>query len=437
MPECSICRRSYDERFQVFVPPHPEAFDRIECARRAARIWGVDSAAAVPVLLPTIAAVGRRCALRRPAAATRRCGRAAAEPWRRWPRSRSRPARPRSQQGSACSRPEAQRRSTSPLALRASREPGGGAAEHPEGRQVDMPHAARPDTSSSVASSKATAALSDAANRLPTSHSIRPRRCGRSRLQTVLSSSGTASTRSSLLAGSRVQSLAPAEPLLPDATPRARLGLDGTEAEGNERGGQKHRPAAEAGAEQDSRSRRRGRPNRRLRRRRLRRSSRRHRWPRRPLPCRAGPPSESRTTQGSNRVRQAEARRRLAPPPPASRQRLPPPRAAADHPPRRRRRPRRPPPTARAAALLGHRRRSSSTAALVDASAVVEPPPLVGHRRRSSTPTPSSTTPGRRASAAGTSPGEHPTRQRVRRTRTTSTRDHPGIGNGNGNGHHH
>ena len=34
MPECSICRRSYDERFQVFIPPHPESFDRIECARQ-------------------------------------------------------------------------------------------------------------------------------------------------------------------------------------------------------------------------------------------------------------------------------------------------------------------------------------------------------------------------------------------------------------------
>src|SRR4029077_20816571 len=69
MPECSICRRSYDERFQVFIPPHPESFDRIECARRAARIWGLDPAAAVPALLPTIAAVGPGARLRRPAAA--------------------------------------------------------------------------------------------------------------------------------------------------------------------------------------------------------------------------------------------------------------------------------------------------------------------------------------------------------------------------------
>ena len=69
MPECSICRRSYDERFQVFIPPHPESFDRVECARQAARIWGLDPVAAVPVLLPTIVAVGAGAGLHRPVAA--------------------------------------------------------------------------------------------------------------------------------------------------------------------------------------------------------------------------------------------------------------------------------------------------------------------------------------------------------------------------------
>ena len=61
---------------------------------------------------PVHACAGRR---RRPPLRSRRDG-----PWRRLPRSRSRPARSRSQQGSACSQPEAQRRSISPLALRES-----------------------------------------------------------------------------------------------------------------------------------------------------------------------------------------------------------------------------------------------------------------------------------------------------------------------------
>src|SRR5580765_7655962 len=52
MPECPICRRQYDEQFSVFVPPHSEAFDTIECAKRAAAAWG--AAAAAPVILPTI-----------------------------------------------------------------------------------------------------------------------------------------------------------------------------------------------------------------------------------------------------------------------------------------------------------------------------------------------------------------------------------------------
>jgi hypothetical protein len=51
MPECPICRRQYDEQSAVFVPPHPEAFDTIECAKLAAAAWGT---AAAPVILPTI-----------------------------------------------------------------------------------------------------------------------------------------------------------------------------------------------------------------------------------------------------------------------------------------------------------------------------------------------------------------------------------------------
>jgi hypothetical protein len=54
MPECPICRQQYDEQFSVFVPPHPEAFDTVECAKLAMASWG---AAAAPVILPTIEVV--------------------------------------------------------------------------------------------------------------------------------------------------------------------------------------------------------------------------------------------------------------------------------------------------------------------------------------------------------------------------------------------
>jgi hypothetical protein len=57
MLECSVCRRLYDGRFKVFVPPYHEAFDTIECARRAAEAWGLNKIAPVPVILPTIEAV--------------------------------------------------------------------------------------------------------------------------------------------------------------------------------------------------------------------------------------------------------------------------------------------------------------------------------------------------------------------------------------------
>lgn len=55
MPECPICRREYDDRFSVFVPPHPEGFDSIECAQRAAAIWAASEPA--PVILPTVEVV--------------------------------------------------------------------------------------------------------------------------------------------------------------------------------------------------------------------------------------------------------------------------------------------------------------------------------------------------------------------------------------------
>ena len=72
MPECPICRRSYDGRFQVFVPPHYEAFDTVACARRAAEVGGWDKAAPVPVILPTIEVVGARSETHVASAAPRR-----------------------------------------------------------------------------------------------------------------------------------------------------------------------------------------------------------------------------------------------------------------------------------------------------------------------------------------------------------------------------
>jgi hypothetical protein len=58
--ECPICRQAYDGQFQVFVPPHYEAFDTVACARRAAEVWGWDKATPVPVILPTIEYVQAR-----------------------------------------------------------------------------------------------------------------------------------------------------------------------------------------------------------------------------------------------------------------------------------------------------------------------------------------------------------------------------------------
>jgi hypothetical protein len=54
MPECPICRREFEDEFSVFVPPHPEGFDSIECAQKAVLIWGAAGGAAAPIVLPTI-----------------------------------------------------------------------------------------------------------------------------------------------------------------------------------------------------------------------------------------------------------------------------------------------------------------------------------------------------------------------------------------------
>ena len=56
MLECSVCRRPFDGRFKVMVPPSNEAFDSIECARQAAMLRGLDAAALTPVVLPTLTA---------------------------------------------------------------------------------------------------------------------------------------------------------------------------------------------------------------------------------------------------------------------------------------------------------------------------------------------------------------------------------------------
>jgi hypothetical protein len=53
MPECPVCRREFDARFQVFAPPGHEPFDTVECARRAVRTADADEILAL-TLLPTI-----------------------------------------------------------------------------------------------------------------------------------------------------------------------------------------------------------------------------------------------------------------------------------------------------------------------------------------------------------------------------------------------
>src|SRR5437870_9390757 len=62
MAECPICRRTYDGRFQVFVPSHPEGFDTVECARRAAEAAGWAAAAPAAVVLPSIEVADPRAA---------------------------------------------------------------------------------------------------------------------------------------------------------------------------------------------------------------------------------------------------------------------------------------------------------------------------------------------------------------------------------------
>jgi hypothetical protein len=71
MPVCPICRRSYDGRFQVFVPSHYEAFDTVACARRAAEVGGWEEASPIPIVLPTIEVVSTRSETQLASAATR------------------------------------------------------------------------------------------------------------------------------------------------------------------------------------------------------------------------------------------------------------------------------------------------------------------------------------------------------------------------------
>jgi hypothetical protein len=54
MPECPVCRREFDARFQVFAAPSRESYDTVDCARRAARSDGAAQAILAPTLLPTI-----------------------------------------------------------------------------------------------------------------------------------------------------------------------------------------------------------------------------------------------------------------------------------------------------------------------------------------------------------------------------------------------
>src|SRR4029079_12484590 len=210
MPECSICRRSYDERFQVFIPPHPESFDRVECARQAARIWGLDPVAAVPVILHTIVAGGSGAGFPRPVAA-------------------------------ATAPPVAPRRAVAALAALAiapgqaavaagvglfaagsvasvylAARPAGktsvtAAPAHPEGLKVDMPSAAQPDAPAplSVAPSEATEHPSVAANR-PAHVTLHPTAvvAAAPRVHAVLSSRDA----SRQLASRRVTGQSPAEP---------------------------------------------------------------------------------------------------------------------------------------------------------------------------------------------------------------------------------
>jgi hypothetical protein len=72
MPECPICRQTYDGRFQVFVSDHGEAFDTIACARRAATAGISESLVPVPAVLPTIEVLPRLAPVESPAVPARR-----------------------------------------------------------------------------------------------------------------------------------------------------------------------------------------------------------------------------------------------------------------------------------------------------------------------------------------------------------------------------
>ncbi len=59
MPECPICGREYEGRFQVFVPPHYETCS-VVCAQRAAEIWAIDPTGPSAIVFPTIEAAAAR-----------------------------------------------------------------------------------------------------------------------------------------------------------------------------------------------------------------------------------------------------------------------------------------------------------------------------------------------------------------------------------------
>jgi hypothetical protein len=57
MPECPICRRTYDARFAIFVAGVDEPFDTIDCARRATSAGALGLAPAATASRPTLEVV--------------------------------------------------------------------------------------------------------------------------------------------------------------------------------------------------------------------------------------------------------------------------------------------------------------------------------------------------------------------------------------------
>ena len=235
-------------------------------------------------------------------------------PWRRLPRSRSRPARSRSQQGSACSQPEAQRRSISPLALRESPTWWRPLSTQRGARSTCLPphsrtrlrlfRSPRPRRQSFFRTRRTVP---------PTWHSIRPRSLRP--LPGCTPSSRARSRRlNSLPAGSRFRR----SRRLSRSCPR-RLPIPGLPRPRHHRSrrqpartGRTPRRSQSRGRPGSRRRRRSNRPlhrqrllrsNRRLHRQRLLRSSRRNPWPRRALPCRTPPPSSSKRRRARERRR--------------------------------------------------------------------------------------------------------------------------------------